>query len=157
MKLYLVRHGEALSKAEDPERSLSPPGREGIRRVAEFLSGTGLSVPVIFHSGKKRAAETAEILASKVAPGVVPVKSDGLSPNDPLEIMQGRLEEWTRDTMLVGHLPYMAVLTSSLLIETTDDVPALVVFNPGTVVCLGRGRISGWYLEWVVHPGLFSS
>ena len=157
MKLYLVRHGEAKSKAEDPERSLSPTGREGIRRVAGFLSKTGMSVPVIYHSGKKRAAETAEILASKVAPGVVPQKSDGLSPNDPLELIEGRVEDWTRDTMLVGHLPYMADLATRLLLETTDEVPVLVLFNPGTVLCLERDRIHGWYLEWVVHPGLFSA
>ena len=34
MKLYLVQHGEAKSKAEDPQRPLTERGREDVARVA---------------------------------------------------------------------------------------------------------------------------
>jgi phosphohistidine phosphatase len=34
MKLYLVQHGQAKSKAEDPQRPLTERGREGVMRVA---------------------------------------------------------------------------------------------------------------------------
>jgi len=33
MKLYLVQHDEAKSKAEDPQRPLTERGREGVARV----------------------------------------------------------------------------------------------------------------------------
>jgi phosphohistidine phosphatase SixA len=34
MKLYLFQHGEANSKAGDPQRPLTERGREGVMRVA---------------------------------------------------------------------------------------------------------------------------
>ncbi len=34
MELYLVQHGEAKSKAEDPQRPLTQRGREDVARVA---------------------------------------------------------------------------------------------------------------------------
>jgi len=34
MKLYLVQHGEANSKAEDPQRPLAERGRGDVARVA---------------------------------------------------------------------------------------------------------------------------
>ena len=38
IKLYLVQHGEAVPDAENPERPLTPRGREDIRRLAAFLA-----------------------------------------------------------------------------------------------------------------------
>jgi phosphohistidine phosphatase SixA len=37
MKLYLVRHGEARNKAEDPQRSLTERGREDVTAANEEL------------------------------------------------------------------------------------------------------------------------
>ncbi len=36
MKLYLVQHGEAKKKEEDPLRPLSESGREDVQRVAKY-------------------------------------------------------------------------------------------------------------------------
>ena len=44
MKLYLVQHGQAVSKEEDPERPLSEQGREDVRRVATRLGEAGVRV-----------------------------------------------------------------------------------------------------------------
>jgi phosphohistidine phosphatase len=37
MKLYLVQHGKAKSKEEDPDRPLSMDGLEETKKVASFL------------------------------------------------------------------------------------------------------------------------
>lgn len=62
MKLYLVQHGEALSKEQDTKRSLSEQGRREVERMANFLATAGVRVARICHSGKLRAQQTAEIL-----------------------------------------------------------------------------------------------
>jgi len=59
--IYLVQHGEAESKKEDPERSLTKKGRRDVEKVAVWAAQTGLKIEQIRHSGKRRAAETAEI------------------------------------------------------------------------------------------------
>ena len=66
MRLYLVQHGEALPKQVDPERPLSERGRSDVARVADFLKGAGIRVTRVAHSGKTRARQTAELLASFV-------------------------------------------------------------------------------------------
>jgi len=61
LRVYLVRHGKAKSKEEDPERHLTERGAEEVRRVARFLAAAGIQVSKILHSGKTRARQTAEI------------------------------------------------------------------------------------------------
>ncbi len=68
MELILVRHGDALSKAQDPQRPLSDRGRAGAQSAAEAAKGLELAPIAIFHSGKLRAAQTAEILAATLEP-----------------------------------------------------------------------------------------
>lgn len=63
MKIYLVQHGEAKSEQEDPERGLTEKGIEDLKRAGQFLQKLDLKVNKIFHSGKKRALQTAEILS----------------------------------------------------------------------------------------------
>jgi phosphohistidine phosphatase len=62
MKLYLAQHGDSLPEQVNPERPLSERGREDVRRLAEFLGGTGIQVRRVYHSGKLRARQTAELL-----------------------------------------------------------------------------------------------
>ena len=58
MKLYLVQHGEAKSKKEDPQRPLTERGGEDVAQVVAFAAGAGVQVSQIRHSGKRRAEET---------------------------------------------------------------------------------------------------
>lgn len=69
MKLYLVQHGEAVSKQEDPERPLSEQGTRDVQAMAGFLKHAGIKVVRVWHSGKRRAEQTAIILAKVVLRG----------------------------------------------------------------------------------------
>ena len=63
MKLYLVQHGEAKSEAEDPERSLTSRGEEETRQISNAAKRLGIRPSRIYHSGKRRAEQTAGIIA----------------------------------------------------------------------------------------------
>ncbi len=154
MKLYLVQHGEAAAKEIDPERPLTQQGQNDVGRIAVVLAGAGIRVSRIIHSGKLRARQTADILGSAVAPGVEAAVSDDIDPlDDPAEF------DWQKasggeDTILVGHLPFMAKLASHLVVG--DAVQALVEFRPGSVLCLESTDSGNWHISWMLRPELLS-
>lgn len=150
MILYLVQHGTAKAEAEDPARPLAPAGREEVKRLAAVLTGIGTAVTEIRHSGKRRAQETAEILAAAVCPAGRVVAASGLAPNDPVESLAAEIGVCDRDIMLVGHLPHLARLAAVLLAGRAES--PMVRFVPGTLVRLERG--AGWSLAWCLPPEL---
>ncbi|MFQ6674829.1 MAG: histidine phosphatase family protein, partial [Fidelibacterota bacterium] len=85
MKLYLVQHGESLSKDVDPERGLTDRGKEEVTRVAAVLVKGNIRVEKILHSGKKRAQETALLLQECLAAGGEFGEMEGLAPLDPVK------------------------------------------------------------------------
>ena len=64
MKLYLVRHGQACEPHVDPERGLTDRGKSDVEKVGAAVARKGVTVSRTLHSPKKRARETAELLAS---------------------------------------------------------------------------------------------
>lgn len=151
MRLYLVRHGEAKSAQEDPERSLTEQGQKDIQRMADWAARVGLHVDQIWHSGKRRAQQTAEILADRLSPSEGTIAVPGLAPNDDVRPTAEAIHHETRSLMLVGHLPFLARLVSALLIENPDR--PLVHFAAGGMVCLEREGTS-WTVIWVMAPEL---
>ncbi len=154
MRLYLVQHGEAKSEAEDPERPLSDRGVGSVERLARWASQLDLEVGQIRHSGKRRAEQTARILAQRLTPagGVHAVK--GLQPKDDVVPMAATLERETADVMLVGHLPFLARLVGRLVVGDADS--DVVRFTNAGIVCLSRAE-NQWTIEWAVPPQLMTS
>ncbi|MDP8299148.1 MAG: histidine phosphatase family protein [Candidatus Tantalella remota] len=68
MRLYLVQHGKAMAKDQDPDRPLTVKGKEDSAKIAKFLNTAGISIDAIWHSTKTRAIETAQILAKELSP-----------------------------------------------------------------------------------------
>ncbi len=156
MHVYLVQHGEAVPKGEDPDRPLSDNGRRDVGRIAVFLARRRPPLSRVIHSGKLRSAQTALIFSEILGAGrIVEEASNGLAPNDPPEIAAAAIDGWTDDTMIVGHMPQLGRLAALLI--TGREHEAVVHFQPGTVVCLDRGENGdGWTIAWVVRPSLFS-
>jgi phosphohistidine phosphatase len=151
--LYLVQHGKAHPKEVDPERGLTPEGRAETEKVAAGAAKIGLRVSEIIHSGKKRARETAEILANHLAPGTVPIASGGLDPDADLAPAVERLG--TKDLlMLVGHLPFLEKLVSYLIVG--DSSTRVVEFENSGIVCLEAARErpgkGDWAVKWALTP-----
>ena len=152
MKLYLVQHGRAMTKEQDPERPLTEQGRRDIDRLGRFLGQAGIRVERVMHSGKLRARQTAEGLAEALAPHAEVEASGLLNPNDNPKAFDWQSESWDRDTLVVGHLPFMAKLAAHLVAE--DEKLPLVAFQPGSLVCLERND-GHWQIAWMLRPELF--
>ena len=152
MILYLIQHGEAKPKEEDPDRHLSEKGMRDVRKIAEFLRPLKLSVGAIWHGGKARAAQTAELLASAVQAREGLVQRDDLSPDDEIDSVRKEIRQAEADLMIVGHLPFLSKLASRLLIG--DESPSVVAFQKGGVVCLRQGDDETWQLAWMITPEL---
>lgn len=154
MRLYLVQHGQAKSKDEDPERPLTEEGERSCRSSASFLESRGVRVPAIWHSGKLRAEQTAKIFAEGVHEVNEVVKKAGLKANDSLDEIKEAIAERTDDLMIVGHLPHLNRLASDL-IAGSEDADTIAFHNAG-VVCLGHEGGESWRVDWMVPPELLT-
>lgn len=150
---YLVRHGQARPAAPgtpDAARPLDDRGRDEITRVARRAAALGLRIAEIRHSGFVRARETAEILAAHLAPARGVREAAGLKPTDDPRELLAELEA-SESLMLVGHMPHLGQLASTLLVGNPDrDV---LRFPAGAIVCVTRDQ-GRWLLEWTLTPAL---
>jgi phosphohistidine phosphatase len=151
LRHYLVRHGEAKADMEDSTRSLSDRGRKEVQRVARYAAILGIEVAQIHHSGKLRARQTAEILAEHLLPQCGIRQIDGLAPGDEPDRVHAVLDAAGRSLMLVGHLPHLSRLVSSLVLG--DSGEEIIWFGVGTMVCLAKTE-RGFRLLWVLTPEL---
>jgi len=152
MKLFLVQHGDAVSKEENPDRPLSNKGTKDIERVAELLARSQVTVSRILHSGKIRAEQTATLIASGLDTSPAVSAAAGLSPNDLVEPWVDRVDSYEDNTMLIGHQPFMGKFVSHLL--TGNESSNLVHFHPGSVVALFKNADDQWGVAWMIPPGL---
>jgi len=155
MRLFLVQHGNALPKDVDSERGLSERGKQDVVNVAAFLAGGSVQVERIFHSGKKRAWETAELFRVCLIGDGHFDERDGIAPLDPVVDVAEEIQNLSKDTMFVGHLPFVGKLVAHLI--AGNENIGVVSFTPGTVVCLERDGNDIWSVAWMVRPELLKS
>ena len=153
MRLYLVQHGDALTKDVDPERSLSDQGRADITRLETWLVTNDVAVSRICHSGKTRARQTAEMLASVLETGGKIRPGEGLGPNDPPEVFLERLQNVDEDALIASHLPFVARVVSQAVTGSPDQ--QLVEFRPGSIAIIERDERDAWHLIYFACPGFF--
>lgn len=153
MKLFLIQHGEAFSRETDPDRPLTEKGTSDIRGLAEFLRENETLASNILHSGKTRAQQTAEILATALLHDNKPVSINGIAPNDSIEEFANNISRLETNTMVVGHLPFMANLVSYLV---TDEKNRIIVdYQPGSIVCIEQDKNNCWKIQWMIRPDCF--
>lgn len=150
MFLYLVRHGEAMGKEEDPSRGLSETGAMGVEKVAAYMARKGVGVNRILHSGKLRAMQTARIFFDALEMEDNISETDGLAPMDDPKIWYERISNMDEDIMLVGHLPFMGLFSGLLL--SGDKAGDSVEFRAGSIACFKSGNAGKWSLEWKIAP-----
>ena len=148
MRLYLVQHGEAKSEAEDPGRSLTTRGEEETKKVSDAAKRLGICPSRIYHSGKKRAEQTAGIIA--VALDLSVQLGQGLNPNDNVRPWAERISREAEDLMIVGHLPFLEKLASFLVCG--DEGAKAVMFRYGAILCLEKKESGRWAVDWVIKP-----
>ncbi|HSS65420.1 MAG TPA: phosphohistidine phosphatase SixA [Gammaproteobacteria bacterium] len=152
MRLYLVQHGKAVEKSVDPDRPLSDQGEQDVRCIASILAHAGTDPNKIFHSGKTRSRQTAEIFNGALQADAGAIEILGIAPLDSVTEFAGRVSELGEDTMICGHQPFMGRLVSQLLAD--DEELRLVEYSPGSVACLERSAGGDWALCWFLRPEL---
>jgi phosphohistidine phosphatase len=148
MRLYLVQHGEAKSEAEDPERSLTVRGETETRKISGATKKLGIRPSRIYHSGKKRAEQTAGIIARAL--DLSAQLGQGLNPNDDVRPWVERISREAEDLMIVGHLPFLEKLASFLVCG--DEGAKAVLFRYSAILCLEKKEPKRWAVGWVLKP-----
>jgi phosphohistidine phosphatase len=155
MKVYLLRHGRPKRETEDPARPLSDAGRREVEQVASSMALSGVRPSVVRHSGKLRASQTADIISLSLSPAGGCRRADGLKPLDDPGEWRARLETESEDLMLVGHLPHLDLLASSLL--GCGVAGGAFDFTTAGAACLERAGLGRWVLTWFLRPGVLRS
>jgi phosphohistidine phosphatase len=147
----------AVPAEQDPERPLSAEGRPTATRVAAYLAKLGpqlVDPPLsqIWHSGKLRAQQTAEIFAQALAPGVAPAVHGGMKPKDnPTSVYEELMvfRERPIAILLSGHLPHLAGLAGLLLAGDADKAPIRFTNAAVLRLCFYDGS---WAVAWYLTP-----
>lgn len=118
MEVYLVRHGAALTKEDDPERHLNKDGLDQCHLSGRALRILDIKLDLVISSPKARARQTAEIIAEEVGYARDEIKTtESLNPTASPKDTISYLNNFTdKDKiMLAGHLPLLGNLASELL------------------------------------------
>ena len=118
--IYLVHHADAVGPEVDSRRPLSERGRTAALLVADEAERRGVRPEAIWHSGKLRARQTAEIFWKLCNPLATLTAERGLQPTDPPEWMKDRLFGERRELMLVGHMPNLPRVLRVLVGDDAD-------------------------------------
>jgi len=150
MFLYILRHGDAKPKHEDPERGLSPGGRQEVEAVSRIFSRLNPQIDQIWHSGKARAEQTADILAAHLRRKGRVEAHPGLDPNDPVQPLVEEIGQRDSNLVIVGHLPYLGKLISVLILGKEQN---LLDLPSAGLVCLENSN-GTWIFDWFLTPEL---
>jgi len=118
-----VHHGEAVGPEVDPARPLSQAGRRACEALAGTAAGRGVMPAIVWHSGKLRAKQTAEIFWRACNPLAQFAATRDLQPEDQPGFMRDRLRHESDDIMLVGHFPHLPRLHAVLSAHAPADRP----------------------------------
>ncbi|MFA5257942.1 MAG: histidine phosphatase family protein [Opitutales bacterium] len=163
MKLYLVRHAEALHFNSDPMRGLSERGVGQAHAVAKFLRGGGQFLPdEIWHSGLPRSTITAQILRDEAAPDSDLVERPDIMPESCDDLSYDALCKCEKSVAIVGHQPHLQHLFSRIVCSSDPEMWEIV---NGGVACIngqdyyvGMGNIRRrWSLFWMLTPRLLGT
>jgi len=139
MKLFFLRHAEAVPGENDTLRALSKDGRRQARDMGAFFASAGIEFAAAFSSPLVRARQTAEIvleLSNKKKPVKLQLTDMLLNTVEPQEF-----DSWLRRiktdgrVLLVGHNPSMAEHVARLL-----DLPM------ASAIPMAKGAVA--YLRW---------
>ena len=114
MWLYLVHHADAVPADVDSTRPLSARGRAQASDVSRRVAARKASPKAIWHSGKLRARETAEIYLTTVNPSATFTATRGLQPDDDPEWIRDLLAGEDDELMIVSHYPFLPALLQLL-------------------------------------------
>jgi phosphohistidine phosphatase len=148
MRLYIMRHGEAVQAGPDGIRPLTAKGRSDAVKIAQFLQASKCPLSAIWHSTKARAIETASYVEKTYGEKIPLETRTDLNPDDSVENFFAQLADEAPDNLLiVGHLPFVESLVSFLI---TGGESNPVAFHTATIVALEGTFENGFIILFAV-------
>ena len=160
MKLYILRHGEAVERSDadykdDAKRPLTPKGIQRTKSLAHALRQLGITFDVILASPLVRARETAEIMERGLRLHGRLELTDHLAPDGELRKLVAQINgirPAPKSVLLVGHEPHLSGIIS--LLCTGGQGLALTLKKGGLcrleVEHVSCDRCAS--LEWLISP-----
>ncbi len=152
MLIHLMQHGACLSKELDENQPLSPVGREMVEKTAKAASILGLRFELVVASPKVRSRQTAAIVAEHTGYPVSRIEMTEAikamaSPQTTIDFI--REYEGLNSVLIVGHLPSLAKVASTLL--TGELSVAINIENAGLMQIALPSKGNGT-LNWHLTP-----
>ena len=118
MRIYLVRHGDAVPEEDagsDRDRWLSPRGREAARILGRLLRDSRVEPDAIISSPLPRAVQTAELVA-QMLDYIGHIESwRSLEPSAHPRLAATNLQTLGSSVIVVGHEPSISSLGAFIL------------------------------------------
>lgn len=160
MRIYLVRHGDAIDRAtpgidSDAERWLTDLGRDEVRWTANLLRQLNVKPDLILSSPYVRAYQTGEIIGEVVGPSATPETSEHLIYGGSFSGLLNDIAGHGNPAQIVlaGHMPSIGELIGWLC--WNDRRSAVKMRTAGMArVDLPDDHIApGWGdLRWLIPP-----
>jgi len=164
MKLYILRHGDAVEHGDprykENERPLTPKGIQRTKQLAHALRQMEVSFDLVLSSPLTRARQTAEIVARGLHL-VTKLKFTGhLAPSGSMDQLVDEIRAARpvpENVLLSGHEPYLSGFISLLCVGGLGlplkmKKGALCRLDVETLTC---GKCAT--LEWLIQPRVFGS
>lgn len=153
MKIYFVRHGEAMDDIENAyggwaDHDLSPVGIEGGRKAAQKLKKMGAKPDLILSSPLKRATQTAERIAEAMG---IPMETFvylkerntygllcGENKEEAKEKYPELVEAYEKGEEVLGYEDY-----DFFLKRVKKLIRKLPLFKKETLICVTHGKLLG--------------
>ena len=154
VELYLAHHGLTVDAHDDMRRPRSERGRRALERVAAAAAERRVKPELIWHSGKLRAKQTAEVYWRACNPLAALEATRDVQPDDQPQWMADRLRFERRCILIAGHYPHLPRLLATLL---NGDSAGAVSFPMHGLVALstaddGASWSERWRLESHLEP-----
>jgi phosphohistidine phosphatase len=158
LEIYLLRHGEAGARFDEPEkddaRPLTREGRREMVQVAKSLSKLGVDFDLIASSPLPRALQTAEIVARQYRMLNSLEKWDELHHPTETESLFRRLSRQKKGSsvLLVGHEPHLSSMIGEIISGNSGVNLVLKKAGLAKVEILAfKPKITG-ELRWLLTP-----
>jgi phosphohistidine phosphatase len=138
MRIYLVRHGDAVTEEDagsDRDRWLSARGRESARILGRLLRGQNVEPDAIVCSPLPRASQTAELLAASLDFLGVIASLRCLEPSAQPSVAAEAIARAGRAVLVVGHEPAISALGAHLLGQ-----PSMLPFRTAQCCAIEHGK-----------------
>lgn len=138
MRIYLVRHGDAVPEEEagsDRDRWLSPRGREAARVLGRLLREQGVAPDAILSSPLPRAVQTAELLAASLDYLGIVTSLRCLEPAAQPRVATSAIVSAGDAVLVVTHEPAISAIGAFML-----GIPAFPQFRTAQCCAIQDGK-----------------